>query len=129
MIRLESVVQQEIRLEAAKHNMILWRNNSGVLFDAHGRPVRFGLCNESAKANEVFKSSDLIGIKPVQVTPYMVGKTVGVFCAIECKRSDWEPTGSAKEKAQAAFVEFIKSRGGLSCMVASVDAFKEQLGL
>src|SRR5574340_1691891 len=79
----ESDVQARVRLAASQAGDVLWRNNTGVLKDERGVPVRFGLCNESAKVNEHVKSSDLIGIKRVLGTREMVGSTIGQFYARE----------------------------------------------
>jgi hypothetical protein len=54
----------------------LFRNNTGVLRDANGRPVSFGLCKGSA---------DLIGWTTRTITADMVGQQVAVFTSIEVK--------------------------------------------
>lgn len=108
----ESDVQARVRLAASQAGDVLWRNNSGVLKDERGMPVRFGLCNESAKVNEHVKSSDLIGIKRVLVTPAHVGHTVGIFYAREVKRAGWRYTGTPREVAQLRFIEAVVAMGG-----------------
>ena len=65
--------------------------------DQFGRLVRFGLANESKAMNQQYKSADLIGIKPVTVTPEMVGMTLGLFVSVECKRTGWTYKGNAHE--------------------------------
>ena len=72
---IETDVQASIRLEAAGKGIVLWRNNVGVLMDQRGRPVRYGLANDSERVNSVTKSSDLIGIKPLAIQDYHVGTT------------------------------------------------------
>jgi len=108
----ESDVQTALRLAASKRGDVLWRNNSGVLPDARGVPVRFGLCNDSTQLNAVCKSSDLIGIKRVVVTAEMVGTVVGVFYAREVKHSGWRYTGTDRERAQLRFIEIVREAGG-----------------
>jgi len=114
MMKSESEVQQQIRLDASEDGIRLWRNNVGVARDEHNRPVRYGLLNESKVINDKFKSSDLIGITPVVITQEMVGMTLGVFTAVECKRQGWRYTGSPKEKAQNNFIELVRSLGGIA---------------
>jgi hypothetical protein len=72
----EQTIQQEIRIACSQGPVRLFRNNTGTLRDANGRPVQFGLCKGSA---------DLIGWKRVTVTPEMVGSIVAVFTSIEVK--------------------------------------------
>lgn len=108
----ESDIQAKIRLEASKKGVKLWRNNVGALSDVNGRYVRYGLANESAQLNAVFKSSDLIGIRPVTITADMVGKTIGQFVAREVKTENWEFKGTPREKAQKAFMDLINALGG-----------------
>lgn len=108
----EADVQARVRLAASQAGDVLWRNNSGVLKDERGVPVRFGLCNESAKVNAACKSSDLVGIKRVLVTREMVGQTLGVFYAREVKRAGWRYTGTPREVAQLRFIEAVVAMGG-----------------
>jgi hypothetical protein len=78
---------------------VLFRNNSGMMMNANGQPVRFGL----------FKgSSDLIGIGPE-----------GRFMAFECKHRKWKWTGTQHEREQLAFIVHVFLRGGISGFVRS----------
>ncbi len=109
----EAHVQQAVRMAAAAHNWLLWRNNSGVGLDENGkRTVRYGMCNDSEKLNKVFKSADLIGIKPVLIEESMVGTTIGQFAALECKPPGWRFTGTERETAQQNFLQLVLARGG-----------------
>ena len=82
----ERAVQQRCMLEVANAGGMIWRNNVGAYVDEHGNMVRYGLNNQSAQQNRAAASSDLIGITPVVIRPDHVGRTLGVFTAIECKR-------------------------------------------
>lgn len=108
----EAATQAAIRLEAARKGVHLFRNNVGVLMDATGRPVRYGLANESKQVNDVCKSADLIGWRPVLIGPQHVGQVIGQFVSRECKRSGWHYTGSDREPAQLAWAQLVTSGGG-----------------
>lgn len=109
----ESRQQGLVRLEAARLGVWLTRNNVGALLDERGVPVRYGLANETKQQNEVFKSSDLIGIRPVVVQQCHVGTVIGQFVAREMKYEGWKYNPRDKrEKAQLAFIEFVLSKGG-----------------
>lgn len=68
----EGGVSKRVRLEESRQGNVLWRNNVGACEDAHGNFIRYGLANESKQMNERVKSSDLIGIRRVTITPEMV---------------------------------------------------------
>lgn len=120
----EQAVQQLIRLAASDNGVHLWRNNSGMLYNQDGVPVRYGLGNDSAKINKRLKSSDLIGITPIVVTPEMVGATVGIFTAIEVKRSSWKWRATQEEIAQNNYIELVIRNGGIGAFINDVDQFK-----
>lgn len=124
---MESEVQQHIQMQAMHYGCTLMRNNSGALPDQNGRPVRFGLGNVSAKHAETFKSSDLIGITKIVITPDMVGKTIGVFTAIEVKDESWNSQKKLdkRETAQNNFIQWVISMGGIAGFANSVDNLKQ----
>lgn len=108
----EARVQSAVRLEAAQRGWALYRNNVGVLRDDRGVPLRFGLANDSAAVNKVMKSGDLIGIRPLTITPDLVGTVVGQFVSVEVKRP-----GGVIHPAQHAWAALVRKRGGLGLIV------------
>lgn len=79
---------------------LIWRNNTGILKDKTGRPIKFGLCKGS---------SDLIGLTPS-----------GQFLAVECKTA----TGRFRPE-QTAFIDAVRKKGGRAGIARSVeDALK-----
>lgn len=121
-MKTESEIQQLIQIEAAKYGCTLMRNNSGSLKDETGRLVRYGLGHTSP--NQAFKSSDLIGITEVTVTPDMVGKKVAIFSCVEVKKEDWKTNyNDTRENYQRNFIQWVNSKGGIALMTNSVDEF------
>lgn len=76
-----------IMVALSEAGCIVWRNNCGVLKNAAGIPIKFGLC---------VGSSDLIGITPD-----------GRFLAVEVKTQNGKPTPE-----QIRFIEAVKRKGG-----------------
>ncbi len=103
----EQTIQQEIRLACSNGDTRLFRNNTGTLRDANGRPVQFGLCKGSA---------DLIGWKRVTVTEDMVGSTVAVFLSIEVKTA----TGRLRPEQQQ-WLDAVHAAGGIAGVARSVE--------
>ena len=108
----EAGVQSAVRLEAARRGIRLWRNNVGAGHVDGGAYLRWGLCNDSPAINRAVKSADLIGIKPLVVTPAMVGCTVGQFASYEIKHAGWKWRGDDHEVAQMAWANLINTLGG-----------------
>jgi hypothetical protein len=126
----EAAIQQAIRLDIARSGIDLWRQNVGACQDQSGRLIRYGLLNDSKAINEKFKSSDLIGIRPVLITSEWVGHTVGVFAAIECKESGWKlRPGDARGQAQQRFIDLVRAAGGMAGFARSVDEARAVLML
>lgn len=112
----EAAVQNEIRLAAARRNITLWRNNTGVLMNEAGVPVRFGLNNDSPQANRRMKSADLIGIH----------RPSGRFVSIEVKRPGWKHSdASERDRAQLAWAVTINALGGVALRATSAAALEE----
>ncbi len=110
--RSEASIQTQIRLEGSRKGVLLWRNNVGAYKDDRGNFVRYGLANETAAMNKKVKSSDLIGIRPVLITPAHVGSIIGQFVAREVKKGAWKYTGNAHELAQSKFIHIVNAKGG-----------------
>ena len=115
----EAAVQAAVRLDAARRGWLLYRNNSGACQDRSGRHIRYGLANDSKRVNDVFKSSDLIGLRPLEITQEHVGRVIGQFVALECKKRRWVPGKSTgedrkRELAQLNFMLRISALGGLA---------------
>ena len=108
----EAAVQAAVRLEAARKGVRLFRNNVGALVDSRGVPVRYGLANDSKQVNEVMKSADLIGWRPLLIEPRHVGTVVAQFVSREVKAVGWHYTGSDREPAQLAWAQLVTSGGG-----------------
>ena len=117
-MRSEGAVSQAKLLEYDALGWRLFRNNSGVLRDERGVPVRFGLGNTSAAVNAQVKSGDYIGIRPVLITPDMVGDLIGQFASVEFKHEGWVPAPPtdrkryAHEQAQRRWAEIVRAAGG-----------------
>jgi len=120
----EAAGAAQIRLAAGRAGVPLWRNNNGGCTDQTGRLIRFGLGNESPALNARWKSSDLIGLLPVVVQPSDVGRTLGVFLAIETKKPGWRLTlGDKRGQAQAAFIQSVRAFGGVGGFCCTADDF------
>lgn len=94
-------------VSVSNQGSVIWRNNTGVLKNEAGIPVRFGLCPGS---------SDLIGVTPVTITEEMVGKNIGVFTAIEVKT----PKGRVSAE-QERFLAAVRRAGGIAGVARSVQ--------
>lgn len=117
----EAAVSADIRLVTSALGWRMWRNNVGMLRNAKGVPVRYGLCNESKQMNERYKSADHIGIRPVTIGPEHIGQTIGQFASIETKPEGWHYTGNGREPAQLRWAEVVTALGGYAIMTDSVD--------
>lgn len=111
-------------LDAAQNGVWLTRNNVGVLLDKNGRPVRYGLCNESKAQNTEIKSADLIGIWPLLIEQKHVGQVVGQFISREVKHEGWQWSGDEHEVAQRNWLELVLSKGGDAAFCTGPGSFK-----
>ena len=97
----ESELQDLIRLALGRRDdVVMWRNNVGVLETDSGHHVRYGLARGSA---------DLVGI-------VRMDNGLGRFFALEIKT----PTGRVHDD-QARWLRLVQSRGGYAAVVRSVD--------
>ena len=103
----EQRIQQEIRLAISKGECRVFRNNTGTLRDANGRPVQFGLAKGS---------SDLIGWTTRTITADMVGQSIAVFTSIEVKSA----TGRLRPEQQQ-WLDAVQVAGGIAGVARSVD--------
>lgn len=114
----EAAIQTRIRLEATSKGCRVWRNNVGGAMTENGF-LRYGLANDSKQMNQMIKSSDLIGLRPLMITQQHVGTVVGQFIAREVKAGDWKWSGSPRELAQLKFLELVSSMGGDAAFACS----------
>jgi VRR-NUC domain len=73
----------------------------------NARPLHAGLCKGS---------SDMIGWTRKIITPDMVGQTVAIFTAIECKT-----IGHKATEDQIRFIEAVNKAGGIGKIAYSTD--------
>ena len=111
----EHEIQQRIRLACGRGAVRLWRNNTGALVDQQGRFVRFGLCKGS---------SDLIGLRSLEITPELVGRRIARFVALEIKTD----SGSVSPE-QWAFLQLVTQLGGVAAVCRSIEQAQAVLDL
>lgn len=92
----EANIQRDVMMALSRAGCLIWRNQTGVLPNANGIPVRFGLC---------VGSSDLIGICPD-----------GRFLAVEVKTA----TGRTSD-AQDRFIAAVIAKGGRAGVARSAE--------
>lgn len=85
-----------LQIAATERGARLWRNNVGVLLDARGNHVRYGLATGS---------SDLIGLT-----------SAGVFLSVEVK----SPRGRTTPE-QDAWLDMVRRMGGVAGVCRSVE--------
>lgn len=106
--QLEAEIQDAIRLELGDvrryPDLVIWRNNVGVLPDSHGGFVRFGLAPGSA---------DLVGI-------FTDARGIGRFVSAEIKT----PQGRQSDEQQQ-WERLVTSKGGIYAVLRSVEDARE----
>ena len=124
----EQSIQNLIRIFMSGIGVINWRNNTGTgwvgkarhirthctvvcepgdVVIRNARPLKSGLCKGSA---------DVIGIAPVFITHAHVGRTLGVFVAVEVKSKAGRPTTD-----QLNFLQAVEKAGGYAGIAKSTD--------
>lgn len=104
---LESPIQRDIRTRLGELKLPFFRYQVGLFYTERGTPVKIG----------VEGVSDLIGIIPYTVRPEDVGRTIGVFAALEVKK----PKGSKFMTGQRPFLRTINRLGGIGAVVRSPE--------
>ena len=92
----EANIMNDCMIALSQAGCLIWRNNTGVLKDKTGRPIKFGLCKGG---------SDLIGIAKD-----------GKFLAVECKTA----TGRIRPE-QLTFIAAVQKAGGRAGVARSVE--------
>ena len=103
----ETEILRRIWKQASSRGFTLFRNNIGLAVYKDGSRVQYGLCPGSA---------DLIGWRPITITPDMLNSTIAQFVAIEVKT----PTGRLT-KRQRNWLRTLEQAGGLALVVRSTD--------
>lgn len=103
---LESPIQRDIRAKLGELKLPFFRYQVGLFYSERGTPVKIG----------VEGVSDLIGIIPYTIRPEDVGRTIGVFAALEVKK----PKGALR-KAQGPFLHMVNRMGGIAAVVRSPE--------
>lgn len=120
----ESKIQNEVMHHLSQNGWTIWRQNVGLgwagdvtrleggsILIRNPRPLRCGLCQGS---------SDLIGLRPVEITEEMIGSTIAQFVAIEVKG----PQGRLSA-AQRRFLDHVGGCGGVVMVTRSVEDIVE----
>lgn len=111
----ENQIQSDIRLRLSEMRAgIFLRYNVGTFLTMDGRPVKIGEPGVS----------DLIGITPHVVTEADVGRTLGVFTALETKQVR-DNTTKARKESQGNFLRMVNALGGLGAIVRSSGAAED----
>jgi hypothetical protein len=103
----ESAIQRAIRVRLGQLRLPFLRYQVGTFLTRNGSPIHIGEKGVS----------DLIGITPHVVTLEDVGRTIGVFTALEIKK----PKGSRTAEHQSAFLRAVNRLGGLGAIVKSPE--------
>ena len=103
----ETRLRNDVHEALGNEGVVLFRNNVGAakITDCNchvSRVVKYGVCYPGG--------ADLIGFRPVKITPAMVGKTVAVFVAVETKVKNRQCTPE-----QRNFLARVREAGGIAC--------------
>jgi hypothetical protein len=106
----ESAIQRAIRHRLGQLRLPFLRYNVGTFYTAQGSVVHIGEKGVS----------DLIGITPHVVTQEDVGKTVGIFTALEIKKPKGQ-TAAHRRESQGNYLRLVNRLGGLGAIVKSPE--------
>lgn len=121
----EANIQQLIRLKATELNATMFRINVGKGWTGNGTKKHTN-GDITIKNARPFSTgvpvgySDLSGVKPVIITPDMVGKKIGVAVFAEVKTDK----GRVRDE-QVNFIERMQSLGAIAGVVRSVEDFEK----
>lgn len=122
-MKSEAEVQYDIQIAAPGMGLRLLRNNVGVMQDAQGNFVRYGVGGKGG--------SDLIGWYAAKVINDY-GTTSAIFVVIEVKKEGWRPPSDAaageaavRYRKQLAFINAVKEAGGIACFATSVQDVRD----
>ena len=111
----ESEIQNQIKKILHQLGFTMFRNNVGAWRNPRGHWIRYGLGGPGG--------SDLIGWRPIMITPDMVGSKIAQFVAIETKR----PSKSKVTDQQSHFIHVVKECGGIGIIASSIADLKEYI--
>lgn len=104
----ETDLLRVLQLAASPLGLRLFRNNVGMLQDARGRWVNYGVGGTGG--------ADLIGWHTRVIGPHDVGRTAAIFVAVEGKVKPRKPTVD-----QMRFLDAVDAAGGRSVVAYTTD--------
>lgn len=105
----ESILSAKIAIRSSELGWRLWRNNCGAY--KRGRHfIRYGVASPGG--------SDRIGLRPILITPEMVGQIIAQFVAVEVKVD--EPVTESQQR----FIDFVNESGGCGIIARSTEDLK-----
>jgi putative NADH-flavin reductase len=118
MAEQENIVIKQVQIEATKRGARLLRNSTGQAWQGtvldpvmrNGERVAMIINPRRLKYGLAVGSSDLIGWTPVEIASDMIGQTVAVFTAVECKTKAY----TKATEAQAHFLQAVADAGGMA---------------
>lgn len=118
-MKKESNIQKSILLAAGPTGCRLFRINAGSGWTGkvtYNKDGSITIHNPRPFHGATTGYADLTGFTPVVITPELVGQTLAVFTAIECKSPTGKPTPE-----QINFIEQIRKAGGRAGIARSAD--------
>lgn len=111
----ETNISQMTRLNLAKAGAIVWRNNTGGLYDANGRWVSFGLAPGSADLIGIYKGLFLsIEIKTPDEHKYILNHWEKILAG------DWgKKDKRARYKKQIKWHDIVRKSGGIAFFLSN----------